>query len=121
MSVSFAIYLISLVNNINISFSIITGMATMGLAVSGVGILANSNCNDDDHDLVKSKYYFKNAGIVFIISMFICTVVPSEKTMYLMIGARYLQNSLIPSKVENILNKKLDEYLTEDDKKVKNN
>jgi hypothetical protein len=42
--------------------------------------------------------------------------IPFEKTMYLMVGAHIIKSSAIPSKVEAVISKKLDEYLAEEKK-----
>lgn len=52
-----------------------------------------------------------------IIAILIASFIPSQKTMYLMLGANYLKNSALPTKVEIAIEKKIDEYLIEAPKK----
>lgn len=66
--------------------------------------------NMDDIRLVKKIF------IYFFLILLIDTFLPSERTMYLMLGAHYLKKTNIPNKVEKIINKKLDDYLTIEDK-----
>lgn len=58
------------------------------------------------HD-VKDRQAFKTFIVLIIAFVFL----PSEKTMYMMLGAHYLKKSDIPQKLELVINKKLDEYL----------
>lgn len=63
---------------------------------------------------------FKIAKWVFILSTVFTIIIPSEKTIYLMLGAHgveKLAESEIGNKVYTILNQKLDEYLKESVKK----
>jgi hypothetical protein len=56
---------------------------------------------------------------IFLPLLLMALILPSEKTMYLMAGAKCLQDSIIPKKIELIISKKLDEYLLEDNKDKK--
>lgn len=49
-----------------------------------------------------------------LIPLLILTIpIPSKKTMYLMLGAHYLQETNLPKKVTQALELKLDEYIEE--------
>lgn len=47
----------------------------------------------------------------WLLMAFITCAIPSQKTMYMMISASVLKSSTIPTKVEQAIEKKLDEYL----------
>jgi hypothetical protein len=61
------------------------------------------------------NYIVKNSKWVFLLFL-IGALFPSEKTIYLILGAHYLKDSTLPSKVEIAIDKKIDEYLKEDGK-----
>lgn len=117
MNAATLIYLISLFDNLGIFVAIVT-VCFLGAGVAGLIATAAYQGIDDD----KSIRCFRNAKGFFILSIItglLCAFIPSEKTMYMMIGARYLQKSNIPSKVEQVINKKLDSYLVEDKREHK--
>lgn len=57
------------------------------------------------------KEWFEKTFWVFCITVLVSIVTPSEETLYLMLGSKYLNKTSPPTKVEQIINKKLDRYL----------
>lgn len=62
---------------------------------------------DEEKAYAYSKRCFKWSIVIGILSLFI----PSQSTMYMMVGTRYLKDSNLPAKVEELFNKKIDELL----------
>lgn len=116
MNAAAYLYLISIITNLNVFF-IITAVLSGALIFLG-GVTWIESYSDKD-DIVRGKKYMKIGIICGLISIFITVFFPSERTMYLMIGANYLEKSGIPTKVEQVINKKLDYYLTEEIKDKK--
>lgn len=50
---------------------------------------------------------------IFLLAMFFCITLPSQKTIYLMLGASYMQSSNLPKKVSEALELKLDDVISE--------
>lgn len=117
MSIELVLYLIEILENIGNFLSVITVL----LLVSFIFCIIASAIMVEIHvvewhetTIYKIRNYLWILPFLFLISCFI----PSQKTMYMMIGANVIKSSAIPSKVEQAINKKLDEYLSED-KKIK--
>lgn len=72
---------------------------------------------EEDRKLAKSsKPWLKRAILTFFIVSVIVLLIPSQKTMYLIMGSEVSQeiiNSETGKRVQNAINKKLDEYLGE--------
>lgn len=109
------LYLIDLLGNFNNTIA----LAIVLLFVSWIFIFIIYGHAHDSDKFNKIKFFKKTKILLFFTSsIFILNIItPSQKTMYLMVSVKYLQNSMIPKKIELILNKKLDEYLLEDKKK----
>jgi hypothetical protein len=73
----------------------------------------NSKTEGEDDDAKLWGKYALNAFIIFIAFGLISSLIPSKKTMYLMMGAHYLQDSNIPKKVSQALELRLDKYIDE--------
>lgn len=68
---------------------------------------------DEENNIIKkipNKIFYRYFILLFF-TMFLGVFLPSEKTMYLMIGSHYLSKTEIPFKIEAVINKKLDELL----------
>ncbi len=126
MSIELLLYSIEILSNIDK----VLGMAfafyfVFALIVFGFLFIDRIACyNDDDvkewyKTLINLKKYTKWYFIPFLTIIIVSIFIPSEKTMYMMMGSHYLKKSDLPSKVEMVLNKKLDEYLIETTKKIK--
>lgn len=83
----------------------------LGLSLSFFGL---SFSYIEDYLPIRKPLFFTSFFSVFLI--FISLLMPSEKTIYLMLGANYLKNSTLPSKVEMAIEKKINEYLVESKK-----
>ena len=115
MNIEFFIYLADVLPGLGCFLSV-TG--TIGLIVFSIVtfICSRALIEDDQFNIselkkIKLHYIFT----VIFLSLFIGAFIPSQKTMYLMLGSSYLKNSTIPTKVEQVLNKKLDEFLHDDE------
>jgi heme/copper-type cytochrome/quinol oxidase subunit 2 len=106
MSIELFLYLIDLIASIGIMSCLLFFILIIILIVELIKAF-----NDDD-DEGKFKYSTKLKKYFCILAIIIM-IIPSEKTMYLMLGSNYLKKSDIPQKVELAINKKLDEYLNE--------
>lgn len=106
MSFELIIYLIAFLHNLDNLLALLT---FIGLVILVIIVINN--------DIKKP---FKECGniIKWWLPIFIINcLIPSEKTMYIMLGANALKSSTIPSKVELVINKKLDEFLAEEEPK----
>ncbi len=116
MSIELVLYLIDLLGNLSKSIWVIN-IVLIGLSAGMFFISINDWSENSDVEWTdtifnKIRKYF----LIIPVSMFLTCFIPSEKTMYMMIGANVIKSSTIPSKVEEVINKKLDEYLTEEKK-----
>lgn len=115
MSVILFLYLADMFNNLSGICCIALFIALITLAVLSFMSL---NCTGD-RDYEKEARARVNKLIRLFLKILVPLVlvvifVPDAKTMYLMMGAEYLNKSDIPVKVEKIINNKLDYYLTND-------
>lgn len=124
MSPVFAIYFVDTFSNISYLLPPIIEVSVFLFVAIFVITTINRLISGNDEDSIKLqndcffkpfKKYFWIPCILMIINCFI----PSEKTLYMMIGANYLENHKIPDKISSIIDNKLQEYLTE--KKDKTN
>lgn len=107
MNVAELIYLGDLLDNI--SFSIVIGLIVY-LSIWFFCFLLRLLDENSFYTLFKKVCkYWK----VALISGIILVLLPSKNTMYLMLGANYLQKSEAPTKVKEVINHKLDEYIHE--------
>lgn len=117
MNAAIYLYLISVTSEIRFTIGIFITIGISFLLSSPFVLIAANEFNITDKIKDKIFYCIKTLGITIFILTFIECFIPSEKTMYLMIGANYLEKSGIPTKVEQVINKKLNEYLLEEVKK----
>ena len=118
MSIEAILYLISVFDSLTFVTAVIVVVFLVSLVPCGIIV---ANCLEDYSDQTRLRkavaWYLRRAVIVFIPALILLVLVPSERTMYLMMGSHYLSQSGIPSKVEAVLSKKLDEYLVDEPKK----
>ena len=121
MSIEMVLYSIDVLNNIGVILgTLIACFAMLGGAAALISLGVLMSCGEDS---IQSDHARKTLNVVksyfgwFILIILISSLVPSEKTMYLMLGADYLKNSTLPSKVELALEKKIDKYLEETEEK----
>lgn len=116
MSLSFFMYLVDILANLNCFFGlvIIFGglILTLGLAILNIMLLHEYNERDKEA-LKNSINSLKKRIFPFLLVCIISCLIPSQKTMYMMLGANYLQNSTIPPKIMTALELKLDDVIVE--------
>lgn len=111
MNLAAWLYITDLLNNLDGIFILCVIFYFAALLIGGI-------CTVEGESSFAKKVISK-WWIVFLICLFSCFI-PSKKTMYLMLGAQYLQNATLPSKVEKILELKLDDIIADFDKAKKN-
>lgn len=114
MNIELFLYLIDILNGIRLVLYIALIFSTI---IYILHVFFSSHKEDNRESLKKTLKYGNKIKWYYIIMLIFYLLIPSQKTMYLMMGSHYLKNSQIPSKVEMVLNKKLDEYLIEKEKK----
>lgn len=118
MNIETMIYLANVFPNVS---CLITVSSVVILIITPIAFIITIDVNDFDEEGKKAKifvhkYLIGNIKWVFV-ALFISMVIPSERTMYLMLGANFLKSSSLPSKVEMAIEKKIDSYLNEGEKK----
>lgn len=115
MTIANLLYLVDLITNIN---NVCTFIIIVSTIITIVGsfcwIMTNDNYSKDVNGQI--TIFMKNAYkkcYIPIIATFIFVIVPSQKTMYLMLGASYLQSSNLPKKVSEALEIKLDDVISQ--------
>lgn len=114
MNIAISIYLIELLRNINLFLHIILLIGPIGMFIIGI-IYISMLYNDPVHEdpaILLTKNILKKYWVILIVGA-ISTFIPSQKSMYFMLGSKYLSQSNIPSKETEILSLKMDEYILE--------
>jgi hypothetical protein len=122
MSIEWLLYLIDISKNISngATFIFITLFTNFIIVII---ILAIIKAVNEDEEYSGSmlhkflKYITHNVWKVIFLGSILCFL-PSEKTMYMMLGAHYLKTNTLPSKVELAIEKKIDSYLNEPEVKL---
>lgn len=123
MSAATWIYLINLLDNLNGFFVFLCALTTIIFILSGIFALTKYNDLDygfqsekdaSHEEFLKALKFLKLSLLFTVVFWFMTIFIPSEKSMYLMVGTSYLEKSNIPNKVEQVINKKLDYYLNEE-------
>lgn len=110
MSLAFWLWIASILNGLN--FLIGFGFfACILLAIFCFVVMANTYDEDEPPHIYKECKKILNKYWVLILLSITLVLLPDQKTIYLMIGSNYLQNSAIPTKVVNILNMKIDDIM----------
>lgn len=113
MSLTLLIYLISLFESLkNVTASIIIGSGVFTLIIIVIWCMSNDGYSEKLHDHVNNlvKRLIKKWWVISLL-LIINIFTPSKTTMYLMLGAKYLSDSNIPSQVSEILNLELKDIL----------
>ena len=124
MTLAFLVYLAAALGNLNIALVIGFVLSLLGLFICS---MAYADCrNSDKKEKENGWSWVKRCFYLSLICGFLMVFVPSQKTMYVMVGAYAAQKiyespeaARISSKVIAIVDKKLDEYLTEEVKDKK--
>jgi hypothetical protein len=110
MSAATVIYLISLLSNLDLAFSIVFWFLVLGVIAISISYLAvderTSEIEKEVRDLRLRQA--KKVALIALAVLSLNVLVPSEKTMYLMVGAHFFEQSELPPKVLEIINLKLD-------------
>jgi MFS family permease len=96
----------------DILITVISCIIIIGMFIGGV-------VNAAVHEEFTGNYiwFVKKIFWIPLLALLISCFIPSQKTMYLMLGANFIKNSTLPSKVELAIEKRIDQYLADDDKK----
>lgn len=114
MNASTALYLTDVISNIKYTFTIINVFAIILFIVAIAGKIACMDKYVDEDgkgDALWSAVIKKWPWLIFMLS--ISAVFPEKNTMYMMVGASYLQQSNLPSKVSKAIELKPDNYIKE--------
>lgn len=115
MSITLLLYLVELLHNVD-EFSgwvfLIFGLS-LGLLSFG-WMFSKDMCSTETNGIISGliKKLWKNSWVL-VVAIVISIFVPSQKTMYLMLGTSYLSSTKLPTKVEQALELKLDSVIDE--------
>ena len=118
MTLSTWLYLTGLLSNIDMINSILVTLSCFAFFILIIFYFV-LYVNEDDSGKNKFKEFVKllsKKWYLFILYIIFACAIPSEKTMYLILGSNYLTSSDVPAKVSKILNLKLDELLADTNK-----
>ena len=122
MSIELILYLTNICENLNNFVGIITFIF---ISISVVCLFFGGLDYAQGYDKYEESFFGKTINTIkkYCPWLFVCVAllifVPSERTIYLMLGANYFKNSILPPKVEAVLEKKLDDYLSQENNKDK--
>jgi hypothetical protein len=120
MTLTTALYLTDFLNNIDCLLALLFGLGCMVMLVAGFGkALCQDRYIDNNGTFERLWTAILKKWFIVLILGIICCLLPNKNTMYMMLGASYLQDSTLPSKVSQALEIKLDEYIKELTKKDK--
>jgi len=122
MTLSTALYMVDVLHQLEETLSFIGISGIILLIVAAVGkIICMGKYIDDDGDYGRAwDKVLKIWPTVVFFAVFSCFF-PQKHTMYMMLGASYLKDSNLPSKVSQALELKLDDYIHELSDKNKEN
>jgi hypothetical protein len=119
MNIETILYLADILNKVQMLFLftpllyfILFGFVTLVIATGPA-----SSYSEDK--ILREKFKNKVLGNykkIFILPLsiiLISCIIPSQRTIYLMLGAHYIKNSTLPTKVELAIEKKIDSYLND--------
>ena len=135
MDLALLVYFVSVIASIKIPLvggTVVMCATFVGLTISKMVYFAPSGYDKqyrfEEYTETKNAVnrWWKNVGILFGVVAFLNVLTPSEKTMYIMVGAYAAQKItendkvvLISSKVLKIIESKLDGYIDEAEKELK--
>ncbi|HEV2917591.1 MAG TPA: hypothetical protein VGW78_07660 [Candidatus Babeliales bacterium] len=117
MNIETVLYLINVFGTMKDVVCIASMISVFALGVCAFifGIIKASG--DGDSLWIAYSIFLKKHFWKFIFLVFLACIIPSEKTMYFMLGAHAIKSSPLPSKIELAIEKKIDDFLSEDEKK----
>ena len=121
MDLALLVYAISVLSSTGAVLLVLSFIATIVAAFSAIGYFAGYY----ETEINTAKYFWKYSVIVLSIITPILLFIPSEKTMYTMVGAYAVQKvaedpkvQQLSAKVLKVVEDKLDGYIDETTKKV---
>jgi len=123
MNLPILIYLCDILESAKNISGIILGISILvTLATIFAWCLTNDGYTKDGHEAVnKVLQWIVKRSWLFCIVLLANIIIPSKTTMYLMLGAKYLTESTLPSQVNEILKLKLEDTLKQLRKENKGN
>jgi hypothetical protein len=114
MNINTALYMADILENASqiMAIPFIFGIAVLLFAVAGKLFCLDSDMDRSGKGDKLWSSILKKWWVVALLSVLLL-LIPNKKTIYLMMGSTYLQQSNIPTKVSKVLEIKLDEYLEE--------
>lgn len=111
MTLTTALYLTDILENVQACFLIglLLGAIIMTFAV--IGYFINSDCPKDS-DFLICQSVVRKWWIIALLAI-ICAAIPSKSTMRLMLATEYLNRTDLPEKAVKALELKLDDYIDE--------
>jgi len=114
MNLNASLYLVDVISSLNRFTYGISGLGIITLLVALVGkIFCQDEYIDRRHTFEPLWTSILKKWPVVLVASILTIFIPQETTMYLMLGASYLQESNLPSKVSAALELKLDGYIDE--------
>lgn len=113
MNPTTVIYLVDVINNIGLLILI---PSFLYFVVGGIGcIIAMADAAGQGNPVFASEFIKAFIKYLWIpaLAVSICAFIPSQKTMYMMMGTHYLEDTKIPHQVKEIIESKLEDYLKE--------
>lgn len=111
MTLAQVLYLTSVIENLNSIICIFVFFYIIGSAILAFVYGVMTVSGDEREGIEKFIKYYYGKLWIFIICLIITILTPSKNTMYLMLGATYLQQSNLPTKVSEVLDLKLDDVI----------
>lgn len=112
-NISWFLYAVDVISSLPAFFGIII----VGLIVLSVARVINADVECDEEGMKAVKHsFFKSYLPIIIICSVVIVIIPSAKTMYLIMGSEVGEHVVISEtgqRVQDAINKKLDEYLGE--------
>lgn len=121
MNLATVLYLVDFIHNLDGIIGIVILFYLLALIpLLFMWLAVEDDPRDSKFSLLQTyKKFILNKAWVLITAIFLSVVIPTEKTMYLMLGSVYLSKSNLPAKVSQALELKLDDVIKELKKKNK--
>ncbi len=114
MSIALLIYFAGMFGSIGTVCIFIIIFSCIAMIIFGIMLIVTGYCNNkEDLEYMTAKGNFNKSLAVLIIASAIVCIVPSEKTVYMMLGANIAGKTEIPQKLVDVIDLKLTEILNE--------
>ncbi len=112
MNLTTALYLTDTLHQFAETFSFIGICGLIALIIAAIGkLICFGEYIDDDGDFSKAWSKVLKTWPFILTMVFASCLFPAKNTMYMMLGASYLQDTNLPKKVSQALEMKLDDYI----------